>query len=427
MIAAKSKYLSYFWNKAEKAETGEAPAGAENSLLSVIGSVLFCFCLVAAASFGLSSIEKFIENRPIELFVAEAASAAEIRPEAQTADPSLNAISENRASNSTTDKPPADPIKNCSLKLKIANSTGNADNEACDVALGLPANGPLVRVGLYHTPDPISILNDQGWQIFDDQNKLLATVPAGKKITFAYSLTAGLPTGQAGKFSFTFENEKISTARNLILKNFNNGVFTIASLIDKNKRPAINFNRFGGDLEIKFFNKKDRVWVVESLPLENYLKGLKETSDNDPIEYQKSIVVAARTYALYHANKFAGQTSIFDVYADSRDQVYKGLNNAGALPHLAQIVDSTDGIVASYGDGVILAYYSARSGGKTTGVKNVPYLQSVAAPYTKSMKKWGHGLGIDMYDARERTKKDNWTYDQILNYYYTGIQLQKIY
>lgn len=411
MINAKTKYLSYFWNRAGKTETGETTLNKENPLVSTIFSVLFCFAIVIGASFGLSSIEKFIENRPIKLFAAEAALAAETG-----------------ASNSTAiSQPPAAPIKNCSLKLKIANSSANANGEACDVALGLPTSGPLVRVGLYHTPDPITILNDQGWQIFNDRVELLATVPAGEKITFAYSLAAGLPTGQAGKFSFTFENEQISTSRNLILKNFNNGIFTITSRVDKNKKPAINFNRFGGDLEIKFFNKKDRVWVVESLPLENYLKGLKETSDNDPVEYQKSIAVAARTYALYHMNKFVGQTSIFDVYADARDQVYKGLNNAGALPHLAQIVDSTRGIVASYADSVILAYYSARSGGKTASVKNVPYLRSVSAPYTKSMKKWGHGLGIDMYDAKKRAEKEGWVYDQILNYYYTGINLQKIY
>lgn len=421
MIDAKTKYLSYFWNRAGKTEMEKTTLNEKNPLVSTIFSVLFCFAIVIGASFGLSSIEKFIENKPIKLFAAEAALAAETVADAPAAGPSLNDISEINASNSTANnQPPAAPIKNCSLKLKIANSLANANGEACNAALGLPASGPLVRVGLYHTPDPISILNEQGWQIFDDQNNLLATVPAGKKITFAYSLTAG-------KFSFTFENEKISTKHNLILKNFNNGIFTITSRVDKNKKPAINFNRFGNDLEIKFFNKKDRVWVAESLPLENYLKGLKETSDNDPMEYQKSIIVAARTYALYHLNKFVGQTSIFDVYADARDQVYKGLNSAGALPHLAQIVDSTRGMIASYADNVILAYYSARSGGKTASVKNVPYLRSVSAPYTKSMKKWGHGMGIDMYDAKKRAEKEGWTYDQILNYYYTGIDLQKIY
>jgi peptidoglycan hydrolase-like amidase len=47
--------------------------------------------------------------------------------------------------------------------------------------------------------------------------------------------------------------------------------------------------------------------------------------------------------------------------------------------------------------------------------------------YDKGKTMWGHGVGISGSDALARAGKDGWLYDQILKYYYTGVEVEKIY
>ena len=73
----------------------------------------------------------------------------------------------------------------------------------------------------------------------------------------------------------------------------------------------------------------------------------------------------------------------------------------------------------------------ARSNGHTKSAKVVwgtdqPWLQSVATPYDKGRTQWGHGVGMSARDGLYRAK-DGANWDDILKYYYTGIDLQKIY
>ena len=69
----------------------------------------------------------------------------------------------------------------------------------------------------------------------------------------------------------------------------------------------------------------------------------------------------------------------FDIYADTKDQVYKGLTSATALTDSA--VKGTAGIVMMYNGEFIIAYYHSTCGGETEtlatwGRENLPYLQS---------------------------------------------------
>ena len=138
-------------------------------------------------------------------------------------------------------------------------------------------------------------------------------------------------------------------------------------------------------------------------------------------------VIAAKMLHLSkeHAKEF------YDVDA-YYDQVYKGYTVQQRFPHLAEAVDATSGMVAAYNDELIVAAYFSRGDGMTRSYKDVwkkeiPYLVSVETPYTKGKAMSGHGVGIDATDAYLKAKKDSWTFDQLLKYYYTGISLEKIY
>jgi len=311
----------------------------------------------------------------------------------------------------------------CNLKLNfsIASFSDTIDNLTCASIFNFPEKGPEIRVGIFHTDKAITLKNNFAWQILDEKDNFIASIPAEQEIKIFYN-------NDKKQYAFDFIDRTIRVSgTNLKLLNFNNGIFTITSYQDvASWNKAVNYNQFRGNIDLAFYNDKDRLWLINKLPLEDYLKGMKETSEPDPAEYQKAMTIAARTYALYHINKYKVENSFFDMYNDERSQVYKGYVAETIMPKQTAIVNETTGAVLTYGDSVIIAYYSARSGGKTVS-KNIPYLKSVSTPYSQALGKYGHGLGIDAYDAKKRAEKDGWTYDQILRYYYNNIFVEKIY
>jgi len=314
----------------------------------------------------------------------------------------------------------------CNLKLNIANALDGIDNATCDLAFGLPDNGPIMRIGLFTTENAITLFNNKAWQIYDSSDILLASVPAGQPITFFY-------LKDTNEYVFDFIDHTVRTKLYLKLSNFNNGFFTVSSYDDKPSwNSNINYNDFKGNLEIRYNDYRERVWLIESLPLEEYVKGIKETSNSDPIEYQKAMVTAARTYALYHHNTGTKHGKEFYDVDAYYDQVYKGYVAEQIMPRQVEAVTATSGIVATYDNQIIVAAYFARSDGRTRSYKevwgkDVPYLVSVPTSYTASESLFGHGVGIDATDALRHARNDNWTYDKILKYYYTKVLLEKIY
>lgn len=121
--------------------------------------------------------------------------------------------------------------------------------------------------------------------------------------------------------------------------------------------------------------------VVNVLPIEDYLKGVVPHEigklDGSMFEALKVQAVAARTYAYRHYNSRVSQG--FDVYATVQDQVYNGSSDESPLANAA--VDSTRGLVLTFNDNPIEAYYHSTCGGYTEGVETwgqapVSYLRS---------------------------------------------------
>ena len=112
-------------------------------------------------------------------------------------------------------------------------------------------------------------------------------------------------------------------------------------------------------------NKLNAINVID---IEDYLRGVVPYEigklDESKFEALKAQAVAARTYAYKHFGSRVAQG--FDVYADTRDQVYKGLHSATALTDKA--VRETEGVVMTYNGEFITAYYHSTCGGETEGV-----------------------------------------------------------
>ena len=155
--------------------------------------------------------------------------------------------------------------------------------------------------------------------------------------------------------------------------------------------------RFGttpyrGQIQVSVANGSLR--AVNNVGLEAYLFGVvpSEMPKEWLPEALKAQAVAARSYAL--AVKKNG--SWFDLYPDTRSQVYLGI--AHEAPSTTAAVQDTAGQIVLYNGRVATTYFFSSSGGRTSSPTEVwpsspavPYLQSVSDPYDtiSPYHRWG--------------------------------------
>jgi stage II sporulation protein D len=127
-----------------------------------------------------------------------------------------------------------------------------------------------------------------------------------------------------------------------------------------------------------------RLRAINVVGLEAYLLGVvaREMPKDWPLEALKAQAVAARTYTL---TRFV-EGKEFDLYADTRSQVYGGA--PGEAPRATAAVRATAGEIVLHAGSVATTFYFSSSGGKTANVEDVfggpiPYLVSVPDPWDK--------------------------------------------
>jgi stage II sporulation protein D len=123
---------------------------------------------------------------------------------------------------------------------------------------------------------------------------------------------------------------------------------------------------------------------VQSIAMETYVRGVvsAEVSSSWPLAALEAQAVASRTYAL---TAHAGGAK-FDVYADTRSQVYRGV--AAQTPQTNAAVAATAGQVVTYQGKPVATYFFASSGGRTENVEDSfigsqpdPWLRGVVDQY----------------------------------------------
>lgn len=286
---------------------------------------------------------------------------------------------------------------------------------------------PIIRVGLYVAEEAIVITANGPYEIRDSNNTLvkslltnqISTVKFDSVKKVYYLTTVGLDSTLTTYLRF------VSTDPTVIfeIKNYEHPPGWDSSLND---------NQFRGILEIRYNSSKDRVWVINELPMEIYLKGLAETSSYSPIEYLKTMAVAGRTYAMYHYLKGTKHGDEFFHVDAHYDQVYRGFGLEKRHPMLTQAVDETRGIVVTYNGELAITPYFSQSDGRTRDWSEVwngevPWCKSVSDPHNQGRELLGHGVGLSARGALLMDLEDHKTYEEILKYYYTGVDLKKYY
>jgi stage II sporulation protein D len=153
--------------------------------------------------------------------------------------------------------------------------------------------------------------------------------------------------------------------------------------------PTINVmgkGTYRGALEVRSSSVPGTVNAVNAVDLEDYVRGViaKESPPSWPPEALKAQAVAARSYAISTTVRGNG----FDVYDDTRSQVYGG--TAAESAWTDQAVSATRLQVVMYQGSVAQTFFFSTSGGHTEnnefsslgfGQPAVPYLRGVDDPY----------------------------------------------
>ena len=138
-------------------------------------------------------------------------------------------------------------------------------------------------------------------------------------------------------------------------------------------------HRYRGSIQIDVNAGKLR--AINMVGLEQYLYGVvpSEMPYTWHPEALKAQAIAARSYALA-----TRRTGAFDLYPDTRSQVYLGIEHE--KPSTNAAVNATAGQVVLYDGEVAKTYFFSSSGGRTASAEDVwgepvPYLVSVPDPY----------------------------------------------
>jgi stage II sporulation protein D len=161
---------------------------------------------------------------------------------------------------------------------------------------------------------------------------------------------------------------------------------------------------YRGRIVVSSSSDGTRVQVVNALGLETYLKGVvaSEMPSAWPSEALKAQAVAARSYALANLSR-GGE---FDLYSDTRSQVYGGLDAESTAA--SDAIDATKGEVVLWNGNVADTLFFSTSGGRTASAadttgKSVPYLVSVADPYDTASPY--HDWGPVLFDGAKVAKQ----------------------
>jgi stage II sporulation protein D len=143
---------------------------------------------------------------------------------------------------------------------------------------------------------------------------------------------------------------------------------------------------------------------VHQIALETYVRGVvsAEMPASWPLAALEAQAVASRTYAL---TAHAGG-SRFDVYADTRSQVYRGV--AAETPQTDAAITATAGQVLTYEGKPAITYFFASSGGRTENVEDAfpgaqpePWLRGVVDPFDRGpLHSWSVAITFSAAAAR---------------------------
>lgn len=325
------------------------------------------------------------------------------------------------------------------------NANVSDDDSVCRTAYG-----PEISVGLWSysksnlKKDYFKLEANKDYVIKDKDGDKIAEVSAKKTTKVKYNGDKNLLVyGSISK-------KEVSKEVRFEAKDGNN-----SDIIFDIHRPSSSYDEYRGKIKLKYNSTDENIWVINTLPMEQYAWGMGETTGTGPFEHTKVMATIFRTYGYWYkeyATKYLKYG--FTIRSDSGSQIYRGYEWEKKYPNIKKAVTQTSGVIVKYDSEVALTPYCSWSDGYTRryedghwggykdkdGYKNkkssvYPWLDSVKDPYgkhssysTKKLASSGnHMVGLiangSVKLAGSKYKKK---YDWILKYYYDDISLKKM-
>lgn len=287
---------------------------------------------------------------------------------------------------------------------------------------------PRIRVGLWQPTNYVQFRSEEAdYNVYDGVN-LMGVLPMMK---------LGVLMRKDNQYYFRGGDLEFSSDNYIRLSPVGNphAIFNILNYerFVKWKGPA-NFNYYRGAMELRLGEvKTEALWVINDLLLEDYMMGIGENGNSSPPQYLRAQAVAQRSYA--YSTIQADKYGVFDVVATTGDQLYLGQKNEEIMPNFVAGVKDTRGAMATYNGKVVTTPYYAHAVCRTYswaekwGGAIRPWLVSVKTNYDcqNYSSMLGHGVGMSQMDASRRATAEGTNWQDLVKYYYTGVQIERIY
>jgi len=140
----------------------------------------------------------------------------------------------------------------------------------------------------------IKVTANKSFLVKDGKNKKLATLSANKIVQIGY---------RRGTYLVIIPSRHKSIYRSsyIRIQPAKGGIAQITSY-------GSQYNRFRGEVQVRYSSRSRRLWAINQLRLEDYLKGMMEAGNNtdpygDRLTYQKVMAIIARSYAGYYLKR----------------------------------------------------------------------------------------------------------------------------
>jgi hypothetical protein len=300
--------------------------------------------------------------------------------------------------------------------------------EETDIASDRLIDEPIMRIGLLtideETDWVTEISCNTPWRLEDEEEGLLGLMDKDEMVRAFYKnqryyFNRGRGIEQTHKYLRFVPKDDDAVCE---IENFDRR---------ESRNAAYADNTFRDVLELQYIPYKDETWVINELPMDQYLYGLAETSDYSHQEFKKALITVARTYGVYHYERNTKHRGYFHMNAYADDQVYKGYEYERRHPSIREAVDEVRGVTVNYDGRTALTPYFSRSDGRTRSFSEVWYnevawLQGVPAPYDAAAGRslWGHGVGMSATEALDMAE-DGYDWEEILHHFYTDVELNQ--
>ncbi|PID52810.1 MAG: hypothetical protein CR972_00130, partial [Candidatus Moraniibacteriota bacterium] len=325
---------------------------------------------------------------------------------------------------------------------------GKGVSQPCSTVAKSLHLGPEITIGLHEytrkdlEDHSFRITSRENYTIKNASGTILATINAGEQTRVKY----------LNDKNHTFRIYKSVTPEITVTDELyfdiadGDGIFEI-------KKPDMDYATYRGKIKLRYSNNNSvkRIWVINELPLEQYVWGMGEITGTGPMEYNRVMTTSYRTYGYWkilYSTKYAIEG--FDVNATPGNQLYRGYDWEKRYPRIRKAAEDTRGRIVTHAGDVAITPYSSWTDGRTRNPSEVgwstsffPHCTSVNDPYgdyngnywnnsphmstEKLMAAGNHMVGLSAHGALTLAHDKNWDWKKILNYYFHNIAITSIY